>query len=214
MKTSIFLAAFCGTLFISLARAQDAVPATPAESTSQLPAQAAPAFSGRVNDVVTMVQSGVDESVVLTYIKASPGPFQPDANEIVKVRDAGVSPTVINAMLQRGNELRQADTQNQATQVASTTYNQPTTQIVYASPTPAYVEPVYVEPAPVSTVVYIGGGYSYATHQRLSPYWTFPRPSYSYSTHYYGNYYSRCAPRFSYGGGFHGGFGGYRGFHR
>src|SRR3954464_1882870 len=67
---------------------------------------AAPAFSGRINDVVTLTQSGVDESIVMSYIKNSPGPFQPDAQEIIKLRDSGVSPDVITAILQRGAELR------------------------------------------------------------------------------------------------------------
>lgn len=212
MKTQIALAALVGIFSVSLARAQDAMqPVTTADSTSALPAQAAPAFSGRVNDVVTLVQSGVDQSVVLSYIKTSPGPFNPDASEIVKVRDAGVPPTVINAMLQRGNELRQQDTQT--TQVATaTTAAPPTTQVIVASATPSYVQPVYVAPpAPASTVVYIGGNSSYTAYQRLSPYWSFPRPVYSYNTYHYGYGYGFCAPRVvRYGGWSHGGFGGCR----
>src|SRR5262249_25347397 len=43
---------------------------------------------------------------VLSFIKASPGPFAPSADEIIKLRDAGISPTVISAMLQREAELR------------------------------------------------------------------------------------------------------------
>jgi len=71
-----------------------------------LPSGAAPEFSGGCNDVVKLAKSGVDESVVVSYIKASPGPFQPSAEEIIKMRDAGVSSTVISAMLQRQAEVR------------------------------------------------------------------------------------------------------------
>src|ERR1700754_2471938 len=56
---------------------------------------ASPQYSGRIDEVVALSQSGVDQSVVLSFIDTSPGPFQPSASEIIRLRDAGVSPQVI-----------------------------------------------------------------------------------------------------------------------
>src|SRR5262249_38499051 len=98
----------CGVLagFSLSARALEA-PQTPSTATvNAAPNPAAPAYSGRINDVVALTQSGVDESVVLSFIKASQGPFQPSADEIIKLHNGGVSSTVISAMLQREAELR------------------------------------------------------------------------------------------------------------
>src|SRR5947209_17139220 len=90
----------------------------------------APQFSGRVNDVVALSQSGVDQSVVLSYIKTSQGPFQPSADEIIKLRDAGIRSEVITAMMQRGAELR-----DQA--IASSAQSQQT----YAQSSASYAQP-------------------------------------------------------------------------
>jgi hypothetical protein len=158
-----------------------------------LNARLAPAYSGSINDVVKLAKSGVDESVVLAYIKTSSGPYQPNANEIVKLHDEGISSPVITAILERGGELRQ---QYQSTQAASpVSYSQPAPAAVEQ---PAYAQPVYS--APASTVVYIGGGY--------------PRYSYpgyygnGYSSYYpyYSSYYSGydyCYPGVSFRGGFY-----------
>lgn len=113
-----------------------------------LPAGAAPAFSGGIDDVVKLAHSGVDETVVLSYIKNSPGPFSPSADEIIKLRDAGISPPEISAMLERGAELRV-----QAT--AAQSYAQPSAQQA----------PVITEQAPANYADTSNGGYSYDNSQ-------------------------------------------------
>jgi hypothetical protein len=167
---------------------------------SAVPANAAPPFSGRINDVVSLTKSGVEDQVVISYIKTSPGPFQPSADEIIKLRDDGVSSQVITAMLQRGAELREQTQavgaqQNYAQSTAA--YTQPA-QVV--TPPATYVDPTYYPSdyvAPSSSVVYIGGNYGY-------PYgYCYP---YSYP-YYYSGY---CGPSFTFG---FGGFRGFRGFH-
>lgn len=169
------------------------------------PAQTAPAFSGDVNSVVKLARSGVDETIVLSYIKNSTGPFQPSAEEIVTMRDLGVSSPVINAMLQRGGELRQesATASTAGASYAPPAYSQPTyappaysEPVVAAAPPVTYVEPAYTPP-PVSTVLYIGGsyggfGYSYPGYR------SYYRP-YCYTPRYYSPGYSSCYPRI----GFH-----------
>src|SRR5947207_16005185 len=99
---------------------------------------AAPAFSGRIDDVVKLSHSGVDESIVMSYIKTSPGPFQPDADEIIKLRDSGVLPQVITALLQRSAELREqgVGTASSPAQPAPS-YAQQNTDSQYSTPQPA-----------------------------------------------------------------------------
>jgi len=230
MKTRLLpLFALCSAVAGSglSARAAQAETTTTTQTSvsTTIPASGAPRFSGRINDVVALSQSGVDQSVVLSYIKNSPGPFQPSADEIIKLRDTGIPAPVITAILQRGGELRDqavaaAAAQNQTYAQSSSTYSQPA-QTTVVTPPATYVDPTYnpYYTYPSSSVVYIGGSYGY-------PYY------YNYSYPYYYPYYSHVGfygPRFSFnfgspfrfgggfhgrpifGGGFHGGFGG--GFH-
>src|SRR3569833_1596990 len=181
--------------------------------TGTVPASGAPRFSGRINEVVTLTESGVDQTVVMSYIKNSPGPFQPSADEIFLLRDVGVPTPVITAMLQRGAELRD---QAQVASTAAAAQNQTYALLVaaYAQPAPAtvvtppatYVDPTYYPTyyTPSSSVVYIGGSYGYPYYYN----------NYCYP-YYYSGYRSRVGfygPRFSFnigspfrfGGGFHG----------
>lgn len=197
--------------------------------TATIPASGAPRFSGRINEVVSLTESGVDQTIVLSYIKNSPGPFQPSADEIIRMRDAGVPTPVITAMLQRGAELREqaqaiaaaAPAQNQTYAQSTATYAQPAATTVVTPPV-TYADPTYYPTyyTPSSSVVYIGGSYGYPYYYN----------NYCYP-YYYPSYYSRVGfygPRFNFnfgspfrfgggfhgtpiGGGFHGGFGG--GFH-
>ncbi len=109
MKTRFFpLFVVCGIVASSglAARAIESNPTQPSDSAGAVPAGAAPQFSGRINDVVSLSKSGVDPSIVLAFIRNSPGPFEPSADEIIKLRDMGVSTPVLTAMLQRGAEVR------------------------------------------------------------------------------------------------------------
>ena len=231
MKTRLFpLFALCGVFAGSGLMAQTTdTPSAQASVTATAPASGAPRFSGRINEVVALAQSGIDQSIVVSYIKTSPGPFQPTADEIIKLRDLGVSPEIITTMMQRGAELR-----DQARVVAASAPAQSQTyapsSVSYAQPAPAqswpppYVDPTYYPTyysAP-SSVVYVGGSYGY-------PYY--------YNNYCYPSYYSGVGfygPRLSFnfgapfggfrgggfgggfhggviGGGFHGGGGGFHG---
>ncbi len=107
-RRTLSLLVVCGLLAGSslCVRALEAGVQANATVNAGLPSGAAPEFSGGCNDVVKLAKSGVDESVVISFIKASPGPFQPSAEEIIKMRDDGVSSPVISAMLQRQAEVR------------------------------------------------------------------------------------------------------------
>lgn len=204
MKTKwVSIIAACGLLtgfsILPLAAQSNIQPASTQDIVMGVPkSQLAPPFSGTIGEVVKLANSGVDEGVVLNFVKNSPVPFNPDADEIIKLHNAGISSQVISAMLQRGGELRQQAAQNQPSSSAS--YN--TAQVVPVQQQPE-VQPVYVQPvdsAPASTVVYFG-----------SPVYTYPVVYYGLGgycyTHYYYHYpyYYSCYPRWGYYGGYRSG---------
>jgi hypothetical protein len=193
---------------------------SPARASETIGNSAAPVFSWHVNEVVKLAQSGVDESVVTSYINTSPSPFQPTADEIIKLRDVGVSPTIVTAMLQHDATVRneQAATQQAAAPAQNSySYAQPAPTVVAAQP---YVEPVYDYTPPVSTVVYIGGSYGYPSlgYRNFGyPYSYYSSSYYSYSyprVGFYGGFYPHVSVNAHFGGGFSGGFhGGFGGGH-
>jgi hypothetical protein len=214
MKTQILtFLAIGGLLASSGLAAKGADTQVQASVGAILPATAAPQYSGRINEVVSLAKSGLEESVVISYIKSSPGPFQPSADEIIRLRDAGISSQVINAMLQRGAEVRDqaqmAAAAAPAAQDVSANYSQPAqTYAQPAAPVVATPPVTYVQPA--SSVIYVGSSYGYPVLDS--------RYYYPYSCYYPSYYYPRVgfgfAPQFNFrfGGGFHGGFHG-GGFH-
>jgi hypothetical protein len=180
MKTRIFpLFALCGLVASSSFAAQnmDAPPAqTDVNVNATVPASGAPEFSGRINDVVTLAHSGVDQSIILSYIKTSPGPFQPSADEIIKLRDAGVSAETITAMMQRGAELRDQSL------AASSQATSPAQAPVVTDTAPADAQ-TQTQTPPLAYSgsddgAYVGASYGY-------PYY-----GYGYGYPYYGGYYS------------------------
>lgn len=180
MKTRYFsLLAVCGALAGPglWAHAVEAESTQPAPSA--VPSSAAPEFSGRINDVVALTKSGVDESIVLSFVKASPGPFEPSADEIIKLRDQGVSSQVITAMLQRGAEVRDEARAASATYAQTPEANPSQAPVITETPpsTPPSTDTSYADygTQPASSVVYIGGNYGY-------PYYTYP--------YYYSGWYS------------------------
>lgn len=180
MKTRFFpLFVICGIVASSglVARAIESNPTQPSDSASAVPASATPQFSGRINDVVSLSKSGVDPSIVLAFIKNSPGPFEPSADEIIKLRDMGVSTPVLTAMLQRGAEVR--DQAHAAAMSAAPDANTSPAQAPVITETPPNTPSGsdgsdYAAQQPGSTVTYVGGDSSY-------PY---PYPNYYYSGYY------------------------------
>jgi Family of unknown function (DUF6600) len=57
--------------------------------------------------VVRLVQAGVEQSVILTYISNSAAPFNLNADEIIYLNDLGAPPEIANAMMQRDQQLAQ-----------------------------------------------------------------------------------------------------------
>jgi len=213
MKTRLLLSLICGCASALTVLANPTVSASVSDNVSSS-SQYAPAYSGSINDVVKLSHSGVDQSVVLEFVKNSNGPFHPSADEIIRLRDEGVSSPVITAMLQRDGELRTQAPQAPAYNYAQSGYGQ-SAQPAPAQPAADYTDAQPAYSAPASTVVYsypsypvynyptYYGGYYYPSY--YSGYY----PGYCYPRSYYGGYgyphFGFYAPHFSVGFGFHGG---------
>jgi len=218
MKTRFLpLFTLCGVVASSglVARAIESSPTQPSDTASAVPASAAPQFSGRINEVVTLSKSGVDQSIVLSYIKNSPGPFEPSADEIIKLRDMGVSTPVLTAMMERGAQVRD---QARVAAVAAAP-EQPNTSpsqapVITETPPSTYAGADYSAAQPASTVTYIGGDYGYSY-----PYYpTYVSGYYSSAFFYpfpcwYGGIYYAHGCYFPHGGFIHDGFHVHDGFH-
>ena len=57
--------------------------------------------------VISLVQAGVEQSVILNYINNSTGLFNLNADQIIYLNDLGVPAELINAMMQRDQQLEQ-----------------------------------------------------------------------------------------------------------
>lgn len=175
---------------------------TPTESDSRL-AQALKVPS-KLEEISQMSKAGVGDPVILAYIKDSPTAYNLSAQDIIKLRDAGVSSEVTTALIQRGSEVRQANQPAPTRPATETVAVAPT----YQTPPPTAVQnpnqTVYVVQQPVSTV---------SVHYFGAPSYSYT-PSYYYPRYYPGSYVTfgssyRCAPRASFNVGFGGHWGGY-----
>jgi hypothetical protein len=186
-KMLLTIAASAGFLAMNLA-AQDA--ATTASGPQLSPAAA---------QVLQLAQAKVGDDTIVAYIQNSGTIYGLNANQIVYLKQQGVSSSVINTMLNQRTRLAattgvQPDNSAAAGTQASTAVAQPTvTYETVPSPT-AYVIP--------DTQTYNYDAYYYQPY--YYPYYAWPYPAVSLSFGYGGirggGYY--------HGGGFHGG-----GFH-
>jgi hypothetical protein len=177
-------------------------------------------LSTGLDDIVKLAQSGVEESVILTFIQSSPVAYRPSAQEVIKLRELGVSSQIITALLRRGNELReraaQAQKESAPAQPAAppasngqATSTVPSASVYYApSAYPVNYAPVYATyPAYSYSAVSYGYGGCYYPRYYYPRYYSSCYPSVGF----YGGYYPRVSfgVRFG-GGGFYGHRGGFR----
>lgn len=177
--------------------AMEATPITPMKAPSKL------------DEIAQLTKAGVGDTVILAYIKDSPTAYSLNAEDIIRLRDQGVSPEITTALIQHGAEVRQAaqeaakESQTQTAEVAAAPTYQ--TQPVIEQPAPASVVYVAAPVRPVSTVsVHYFGAPSY----RYAP--TYYAPRYVSSPGYVSFGSSYYSPRASFSVGF-GGHGHYRG---
>ncbi len=85
----------------------DLVSASPdsAPTASTLPPDIDP--NSPLAQVVQLVQAGVEQSVVLAYIGNSANPFNLNSDEIIYLNDLGAPTEIVNAMMQRDQQLQQ-----------------------------------------------------------------------------------------------------------
>jgi hypothetical protein len=236
MKTRIFLSlAAAGSLCLlqpGLARAAEvsAGVSVQGDNSSQpqtqvqvAPAPSAPQVSGGikvrlpygVDDVLKLCRGQVSEDVVVAYVQSSGIPYSLNANDIVYLKQQGVSDRIVSVMLDQKNRYLAANQNIASTQTAPNYQQQDNSQ---AQPPTTYVQPpsssVYVIP---NTSAYSYYDYGY------DPYYY---GSYPYYGGYYGSYYGGFRPSFGLsfrfgdhgfrGGGFGGhdfGHGGFSGGH-
>ena len=69
-----------------------------------------------ISQVVQLVESGANDEVVRAYVGGSTARYDLSLDQIIYLRDIGVSDGVIAAMMRRGSELREKDAESAASQ--------------------------------------------------------------------------------------------------
>jgi hypothetical protein len=212
-------------LFASLGAASLVVLSASAQTPAPSGAAAAPVATDTapvklpygVEDVLKLTRAQVSEDVTLNFIHNSGTIYNLSPNDIVYLRNQGVSDRVINTMLdQRRNVPAETAAQIAPAPAAATSpapaYSDanavaaapavPQYAPVYTQPPPAYVqpEPTYTPASTLYVIPYSSPTYYYPSY---SPYW--------------GGFYGYCGPSFGFGYGYRSGgycnryYGGYRG---
>jgi hypothetical protein len=112
-----------------------------------------------LTEVVRLARTGMSEPVLLAYVEQTEGPFHANAEQLISIRDAGVPPRVIEAMV-RHHSNRRLLVHQQAAPLAGLPIetNAPppaVTNIVVSQPAPIIVQQpaqVTVAPAPVTVI--------------------------------------------------------------
>src|SRR5260221_5112242 len=102
MKSHFALALVLSISGLGTSFAQNAPPPAPAsvdQIAASVKAANAASLPPQLNEVVKMSNAGIDEKTITTYVESSP-PFRLSADDVIRLRDAGVPSPVITAMLQ------------------------------------------------------------------------------------------------------------------
>jgi hypothetical protein len=206
MKTRNFLAIAAVTALAFAAGNVVAQDSTTATAQPAAASQPAPQLSYGVPQVLQLEQAKISDGVIVSYIQNSGIIYSLKADEIVYLKQQGVSDNVLNAMLNQRSRL------TGSSEPATTTASSPAASTqTYTPSAPAAPAVTYVQTAPPSTVYVIPDTQTYL----YDTYYYSGYPYYSYP-YYGGYYYGWPAVSLSfgwggyYGGGYHGG-GGFRG---
>ena len=85
-------------------------------------------FSPGVTEIIKMLDAKVETEVLLAYIQSSAIPYNPDAAELIALKEHGASTEILTAILHHGDELRLRLAQAQSSpnpQPAAPTYGYP-----------------------------------------------------------------------------------------
>src|SRR6266446_1905723 len=136
--------------------------------------------TGPLAEILKLAESGVDESVMLSFVTNAPSTFNLNSAEIIYLNDIGVSSSVVTAMIEHDHTLQEAATQSTLASAPPATPNSDlavspmASAPTYVGPPPDYssepdsAAPQYAEPdatypafydslAPYGTWVNIGG---------------------------------------------------------
>jgi hypothetical protein len=137
-----------GLLFFDLAEIRSAT--TPGNLSSnsvaplilsgKQPSRPAGTYSPGIADLIALLDAKVDEGVILAFIQNSSTAYNPEATELIALRDHGTSTEILTALLHHGAELRlqMAQSQGGATSTPSPAYDQ---TLETSSPTYPYGYP-------------------------------------------------------------------------
>lgn len=144
---------------------QTNAPAVEAVTVEQPNPPPAVRLSPVLSEVVKLVHSGVDQTVLFNYITNTTGYFALGADEIVYLNDLGVDGEVMTAMMQHDLALRELRMNAVQAQLSVPVQAAPAEEETEVAAAPTYVDapPMEVEP------VYVSNEYFYNT---LSPYGT------------------------------------------
>ena len=212
MKTVVSFVILCGAL-MGLApfplEGQTPEPASPAPqgADSNQDVVRSARLSAGLDDIVKLAKAKVEESIILAFVQNSPVAYNPNAQEIIKLRELGISSEVITALIRRGDEVRKRSA-DMAKQTRSAD-PPPATNDPPSASVPSTVQPTVVYSAASPASVYTYPSYTYVPSYRYYP---------GYSCYpgglYYGGYYGGYYPRLSFGVHFGGAyFRGHHGFH-
>jgi len=166
-------------------------------SAQNTPGVAAPSLAYGVPQVLQLSQAKVGDDTIIAYVRNSGNSYGLDADQILYLRQQGVSDNVITAMLSQPKPAPVAP-------VAILPDN--TTTTAYVTPAPTYVQTV-----PASSVYVIPDTRAYYYNNYYArPYyypWFYPGVSLSFGfgRGYYGGYHRDYYGGY-HGGGFHGGW--------
>src|SRR6266850_1038206 len=165
MKTTRWMGLLAAVaLPLNFTNAQDSLP----ELQDSAPPMAANTVSAPTNippavaDVIRLAESGVGDDVVLAYIQNSQATFDLGADDVLYLRDVGVSSVVITAMLNRDTTLRNQVPPNPNTVPPEPVQEPPPppdqeAPPVYSSTAPADVNYFYNDLSPYGTWVELAG---------------------------------------------------------
>lgn len=196
---------------IAISTTGGAVTTSVSDAAPNQPHSPAP-YSTGVAEILKMADAKVEGSVIVAYVDSSPFAYNPNASEIIMLRDRGVPSEVLAAMLKHGAEMRARTMaaappppqpyQNTTAPYATTAPNAESPDYAYSSPT-AY--PDYAYP---SSAYY---NYSYPYYGYSYPYYGYSYPWYGYWPAYYGyypyHYYNHYHNHYPYHSGNHFGHG-------
>lgn len=143
-----------------------------------LPPSVKPA--GPLSEVIKLADSGVDEAVMMAFVTNSTSPFNLGVEEIVYLNDIGVAGSVVTAMMQRDQALKESPA-NAAPGPAGPGFGAPTSQFASEPGTPGQYAPQPPEsPAPQEMAPEPGPPADYANENYAPP----PAADAGYSTFY------------------------------